>query len=52
MVDASGLPERVTIVKSLGPDFDQSARDAVKQYRFEPAIFKGQPVPVSVKLRD
>jgi TonB family protein len=51
VVDASGFPERVNIVKSLGPDFDRSAMDAVKQYRFEPAIFKGQPVPVSVKLQ-
>jgi TonB family protein len=50
VVDSSGLPERVTVVKSLGADFDESAVEAVKQYRFEPAMFKGQPVPVSLKV--
>jgi TonB family protein len=51
VVDASGLPEQVRIAKSLGPDFDQSALAAVQQYRFEPAVFNGRPVPVSVKLQ-
>jgi protein TonB len=50
VVNASGSPEQLKVVRSLGPDFDQSALDAVKQYRFEPAMFNGQPVAVSVKV--
>ncbi len=50
IVNASGSPEQLKVVRSLGPDFDQSALDAVKQYRFEPAMFSGQPVAVSLKV--
>ena len=50
VVNASGSPEQLKVVRSLGPDFDQSALDAVKQYRFEPAMFSGQPVAVSLKV--
>ena len=50
VVNASGSPEQLKVVRSLGSDFDQSALDAVKQYRFEPAMFSGKPVPVSLKI--
>jgi TonB family protein len=50
VVNASGLPEQLKVVRSLGSDFDQSALDAVKQYRFEPAMFGGKPVPVGLKI--
>jgi TonB family protein len=50
IVNASGSPEQLKVVRSLGPDFDQSALDAVKQYRFEPAMFNSQPVAVSLKV--
>ena len=50
VVNAEGQPENVQIVKSLLPDFDQKALEAVRQYKFKPAIYKGQPVPVALKI--
>ena len=50
VVNAKGQPENVQIVKSLAPDFDQKALEAVRQYKFKPAIYKGQPVPVALKI--
>jgi TonB family protein len=50
VVDASGVPQQVQIVKSLGPDFDESAVQAVKQYRFKPALRNDEPVPVRLKI--
>jgi TonB family protein len=50
VVNSDGLPENVNIVKSLAPDFDQSAVQAVRQYKFKPAIYKGKPVPVALKI--
>ena len=50
VVDSSGVPEQVRVGKSLGDDFDERAVEAVKQYRFEPAMYKGQPVAVSLKV--
>ena len=50
VVDASGSAQQVKIVRPLSPDFDQSALHAVQQYKFKPAMFKGKPVPVSLKV--
>ena len=50
VVNAEGQPENVQIVKSLQPDFDKKALEAVRQYKFKPAIYKGQPVPVALKI--
>jgi TonB family protein len=50
VVNSDGLPENVNIVKSLAPDFDQNAVQAVRQYKFKPAIYKGKPVPVALKI--
>ncbi len=44
IVGTNGLPTSVVIAKSLRADFDQSAVDAVKQYRFKPALLNGNPV--------
>jgi TonB family protein len=49
-VDPTGMPRDVHIVRSLGPDFDRSAIKAVQQYRFKPALFKGQPVAVALNI--
>ncbi|HET9100182.1 MAG TPA: energy transducer TonB, partial [Acidobacteriaceae bacterium] len=43
-VDHNGIPANVAVDKSLRPDFDQSAIQAVKQYRFKPALLHGHPV--------
>jgi TonB family protein len=50
VVDAKGKPQRVQVVRHLGMGLDQKAIEAVKQYRFEPAMLSGKPVPVEVHI--
>lgn len=62
IVDANGNPVNVHIFKSLvdttakkkqqaaAQSLDQSAVDAVKQYRFKPATCAGKPVPMSIRV--
>jgi TonB family protein len=50
VVDASGMPRDVHVVRSLAPAFDASAMKAVQQYRFEPAMRVGEQVAVSVNV--
>lgn len=49
IVDSYGMPQNVHIVKSLTPDLDQKALEAVRGYRFRPAR-KGDGTPVPVKI--
>ena len=46
IVDSNGNPENIRVVRSLGMGLDQKAIEAVRQYKFKPAIFHGHPVPV------
>jgi periplasmic protein TonB len=46
IVDAYGNPENVEVVKHLGMGLDQKAVDAVRQYKFRPAMYQGHPVAV------
>jgi TonB family protein len=50
VVDAQGNPTRVQVVRQLGMGLDKKAVEAVKQYRFKPAMRLGKPVPVEVKI--
>ena len=50
IVGANGLPRNVRVVNSLDPDLDQMALDAVKQWRFDPALANGKPVPVMINV--
>ena len=50
VVTAQGLPEDVQAVQSPGKDFDDSAMEAIRQYRFTPAMREGKPVAVSLKI--
>ncbi|AXC10203.1 TonB-like protein [Acidisarcina polymorpha] len=50
VVDTSGMPKEVHIVKPLAPDFDANAIKAVQQYNFEPAKLLGKPVAVSINI--
>jgi TonB family protein len=43
-VDQQGMPQDVHIIRSLRPDFDQNATEAVRKYRFNPAMADGKPV--------
>jgi TonB family protein len=50
IVDASGNPENPRVVKSLGHGLDEKAIEAVKKYRFKPALKAGTPVPVMITI--
>lgn len=50
IVDAQGNPQRVRIVRPLGMGLDEKALEAVRQYKFKPAIFQGKPVPVEINI--
>ncbi|WP_161557197.1 energy transducer TonB [Acidisarcina polymorpha] len=50
VLDASGIPKEVHIVKPLAPDFDANAIKAVQQYNFVPAKLLGKPVAVSINI--
>jgi periplasmic protein TonB len=46
IVDSNGNPENIQIVRHLEMGLDQKAIDAVRQYKFRPAMYQGHPVPV------
>jgi TonB family protein len=53
IVDAEGLPQNVHVIQSLEPSLDENAMEAIKQYRFKPALKDGTvavPVEVTVKV--
>jgi TonB family protein len=43
-VDHDGLPQSIRVIRSLYPSLDQAAIEAVRQWRFEPAMKNGEPV--------
>ena len=45
IVDTTGAVYEAMVVQSI-PAFDQAALDAVKQWRFQPALLNGEPVAV------
>jgi TonB family protein len=49
-VDHEGLPQNIHVKKSLYPSLDQSAIDAAKKMRFEPAMKDGQPVSMWISV--
>lgn len=50
IVDSSGHPMRIRIVRSADPGLDMNAIAAVSQYRFEPALLNGKPVAVYINV--
>ncbi len=50
MVDATGKPSDLKIVRSLGPVMDHNVLAAVSQYRFTPGTLDGAPTAVPVNL--
>jgi len=50
VVDAQGNPTQVQVVRHLGMGLDKKAVEAVKQYRFTPAMRLGNPVAVKVNI--
>lgn len=51
IVDAQGNPQAVHVVRALGMGLDEKAVEAVKKFRFKPAMKDGKtPVPVSIAI--
>ncbi len=46
IVTKQGLPADIKVVRHLGMGLDEKAIEAVKQYRFRPAMYHGHPVAV------
>jgi TonB family protein len=49
-IDHEGLPQNIQVKKSLYPSLDQSAIEAARKMRFEPAIKNGQPVSMFISV--
>jgi TonB family protein len=50
VVGSDGAPRDVAVSGALSPDLDQAAVDAVKRWRFKPAIKDGKPIPVKMEV--
>lgn len=51
VVNSKGLPRDPRVVKGIDKDLDESAVDAVKQWRFTPAQKNGTPIAVRVSVQ-
>jgi TonB family protein len=49
-VDHEGLPQNIQVKKSLYPSLDQSAIEAARKMRFEPAMKDGQAVSMFISV--
>ena len=49
-VNAQGQPMHVKVIHGLGMGLDEKAVEAVRQYRFKPAMKDGQPVTVEMNV--
>jgi periplasmic protein TonB len=50
IVDTQGNPQHVSVVRRLGMGLDEKAVEAVRQYKFRPAMYQGHAVPVEVNI--
>lgn len=50
IVDAYGNPENIAVIRHLGMGLDQKAIQAVRQYKFKPAMYQGHPVAVRLMV--
>jgi protein TonB len=50
IVDAQGNPQNPRVVRPLGMGLDEKAIEAVRKYRFKPAMKDGKPVPVKISV--
>jgi TonB family protein len=48
VVDQQGNPQNIRVVRRAGMGLDEKAMEAVRQYRFHPAMFQGHPVAVQI----
>ncbi len=50
VVDAHGYPQNLRVVRPLGMGLDEKALEAVRRYRFKPALKNGKPVPAIMTI--
>jgi protein TonB len=50
IVDAQGNPINPRVVRPLGMGLDEKALEAVRKYKFKPAMKQGKPVPVIITI--
>ena len=50
IVDTTGHPQNIQVVRPLGFGLDQKAIEAVQQWRFQPGLKDGKPVNVEIGL--
>jgi TonB family protein len=48
IVDSQGNPQDVRLASHLGMGLEEKAIEAVKQYKFRPAMYQGHPVSVQI----
>ena len=48
IVDSQGNPQDVRVARHLGMGLDEKAVEAVRQYKFRPAMYQGHPVSVQM----
>jgi TonB family protein len=49
-VSKDGMPTEVYVTKSLRPDYDESALEAVREWRWHPYLLNGNPVAVDTTV--
>ena len=50
IVDAQGNPQDIVVLRHLGMGLDEKAVEAVRQYKFRPAMYQGRPVAVQMVI--
>jgi TonB family protein len=50
VVDESGQPTNIKVIRPLGLGLDQKAIEAVQKWRFKPGMKDGQPVAVQASV--
>jgi protein TonB len=49
-VDENGNPSHVRVIRGVGMGLDEKAIEAVRQYKFKPAMQNGKPVKVDLYI--
>ena len=49
-VDKKGRVKNLTVVQSSGKDVDRQAMEAVRQWRFTPAMCDADPIEVKIQV--
>jgi len=50
VVDPQGLPRNIRVARGVGMGLDEKAVEAVRQYKFKPAMAGGKPVAVALYI--